>query len=354
VIALSHGGTTTFTSSSPSSELIAGTADGVVILKRDEGGEWKVTHRALAGKHVSSIVMPAPGLLFAGVFHDTVYLSRDGGRHWTERGDGIDRKHVYSLLAVPKGKGYRIYAGTQPAHLFYTEDEGAHWRELPALRAVPSVPRWNFPAPPHEAHVKHLVGDPADKSTLYACIEQGALMKSTDEGVNWREIEGVDEDVHFLSIDPDNAQRIYISSGVGCYGSLDGGDHWQRVTTPDHPVGGYPDTLVRQPGNPDALFLGAARHGPAVWRKTHRSDSRLCRSRDGGLTWEFPEAFPHDLTASIQALALEESGQSVSLYAGTTAGEILEGRDGGRSWRTIASGLAPISKFGLDRALQGL
>jgi hypothetical protein len=44
----------------------------------------------------------------------------------------------------------------------------------------------------------------------------------------------------------------------------------------------------------------------------------------------------------------------VSLYLGTTSGEILEGADGGGSWKTIAAGLPPISKYGLDRALQGI
>jgi photosystem II stability/assembly factor-like uncharacterized protein len=354
MIALSHGGTTTYSPQAPSRDLVAGTADGIVILDRDVGGEWRVAHRALSGLHVSAIVMPEPGVLFAGVFRDSVYMSTDSGRSWTPRGDGLGVKNVYSLLAVPKGNGYTLYAGTQPAHLFRSDDKGASWKELPGLREVPSLPRWNFPAPPHEAHVKHLVADPRDPSGLYACIEQGALLKSTDEGASWREMPDVDEDVHFLSIDPRDAQRMVISSGIGCYASDNGGAAWKRITTQDDPVGGYPDTLVRQPSDPDVMFLGAARGGPAVWRKTRRSDSHLCRSQDGGRTWEFPEAFPHDLVASIQAIALEESGRSVSLYLGTTSGEILEGADGGGSWKTIAAGLPPISKYGLDRALQGI
>jgi len=353
MIALSHGGTTTYRSSAASAELAVGTADGVVFLQRSGEAAWAVAHRALAGHHISSLISPEPGLIFAGVFQDAVHASADAGKTW-KRGEGIEPANVYSLLAVKRGPNYRIYAGTQPAHLFYSDDLGMSWTELSGLRAVPGVPRWNFPAPPHEAHVKHLVADHHDAQTMYACIEQGGLLKSVDAGVSWRELSGVDEDVHFLSIDPRDAQRLYISSGVGCYATSDGGRAWSRITTRDDPIGAYPDTLVRQPGNPDRMFLGAARVGPGEWRKTHRADARVCQSRDGGRTWAILDGFPRDIPASIEAMALEDCGESVSLFAGTTAGDVWASGNGGASWKVIAAGLAPISKYGHERALQGM
>lgn len=354
MIALSHGGTTSYSSAVASSELLVGTADGVVSLKKSGPGKWSVARQALSGVHISSIIFLKPDVIVAGAFHDSVYISTDGGINWSREGNGIRPENVYSLLAVWHGRKHRIYAGTQPAHLFYSDDLGKNWNELRALREVPSVSRWNFPAPPHEAHVKHIVGDPNNCSVLYACIEQGALLKSVDSGASWKELLGIDDDVHFLSIDPRDSSRMYASSGVGCYSTSDGGTSWEQITTPNHSVGGYPDTLVRQPGNPDIMFLGAARQGPAVWRRTRVSDSRLCRSRDGGRTWDFPDTFPSGLVASIQALAIEDHGQSVSIFFGSTAGEVRASENGGMTWQVIASGLAPISKFGLDRALRGI
>ena len=40
------------------------------------------------------------------------------------------------------------------------------------------------------------------------------------------------------------------------------------------------------------------------------------------------------------------------LAAGTTDGEVFYSEDGGNSWQTIASGLAPVSKGGHYRHLQ--
>jgi hypothetical protein len=53
-------------------------------------------------------------------------------------------------------------------------------------------------------------------------------------------------------------------------------------------------------------------------------------------------------------MARRLGGNGVSLFVGTTAGDVMASGDGGVSWKTIASQLAPISKYALDRALQGI
>lgn len=84
-----------------------------------------------------------------------------------------------------------MYAGTEPAHLLYSDDLGLHWTEQLSLQSLPSVPHWTFPAPPFQAHVKHINFAPNDPSTIYACIEVGALLRSRDSGETW-------EDLHTL------------------------------------------------------------------------------------------------------------------------------------------------------------
>ena len=354
-IALSHGGTTTFGGVAPAHRLLVGTADGVVVLERNGAPDhWDVVRRALPGCHVSALVTPRPGLVVAGVFHDTVYVSDDDGDTWEHRGAGIAPANVYSLAALPHNGAVRLYAGTEPAHLFVSDDVGASWRELPGLRAVPSVPRWMFPAPPHDAHVKHIVPDPGAADVLYACIEQGALLRTRDGGASWHELSGFDEDVHFLVLDPRDSRRMYMSGGNGCYASADAGATWTQRTSRTHAVGAYPDTLVLWPRDPEVMFLGAAAGDPAVWRKTGHAGSQVCQSRDGGLTWTALPGFPRGMAAAIEAMTLADVGGTVSLYVGTTAGDVVASEDGGASWRTIASGLPAIAKFGHDRALMGV
>ena len=43
-------------------------------------------------------------------------------------------------------------------------------------------------------------------------------------------------------------------------------------------------------------------------------------------------------------MSLEHWGDSFSLFAATTGGEVYASDDGGEQWSRIASGLAPISK----------
>src|SRR5207253_6829722 len=74
-----------------------------------------------------------------------------GARGWSfffQAEDGIRDGHVTGVqtCALPI---------SEPAHLFYSDDLGRGWQELPALRSV-DTSRWSFPAPPNVAHTKHI------------------------------------------------------------------------------------------------------------------------------------------------------------------------------------------------------
>src|SRR5207244_6296076 len=188
-IGLSHGGSNIYSSTEQTHQVWVATKDGIVLVEHADDGQWRVAHRALRGLHISSIIFePKSRMMLAGAFFGSVHASSDGGKSWERRETGLTVHDVYSLAsAVVEGKA-RIYAGTEPAHLFYSDDLGLHWTELPGLRAVPSAPTWSFPAPPHIAHTKFITFDPRDSNTIYACIEQGALLKSTDAGQSWAEL----------------------------------------------------------------------------------------------------------------------------------------------------------------------
>ena len=87
--------------------------------------------------------------------------------------------------------GVRIFAGTEPAHLFCSDDLGHNWAELPALRSG-DTSQWNFPGPPHIAHTKHIAFHPHDPDTLFVSVEQGGLLKSADSGRTFEVVRGMD------------------------------------------------------------------------------------------------------------------------------------------------------------------
>ncbi len=360
-IGLSHGGSTIYSSPSPSREVQVGTTEGVVMIERDAGGPgWHVVHRALADRHISAIIMePESGLAFAGVFHGGVHASADGGRTWERRDNGLAVRNVGCLASARLPRGVRLYAGTEPAHLFCSDDLGLNWRELPALRSVPRVPWWFSPAPPFLPHTKHITIDPEDPNTLYVSIEVGGLLKSADSGETWQEVPSEFMDVHRAVIDPRDTNHMYTPAGPqppadvdGLWVTLDGGSTWERLTTKGHEMGGYLEGLVLRPQQPETMFMGASVRVPREWLDTHFAGSSIARSRDGGRTWEvLRNGLPDRLPSSIEALCLEDWGESCSVFAGTTDGEVFSSDDGGDHWSPIISGLAPISKEGHYRTL---
>ena len=83
-IALSHGGSTIYSSPTPSKEVLVGTREGVVTIARAVSGpEWREMNRAITDKHISAIIKePESGLTFAGAFHGSVHASADDGKTW--------------------------------------------------------------------------------------------------------------------------------------------------------------------------------------------------------------------------------------------------------------------------------
>ncbi len=353
-IALSHGGTTIYSSTESSNQILIGTREGAITIERDTAKtEWRVAHRAMIDKHLSAIVKePESGLTFAGAFHGGVHVSADDGKSWQARDNGMTQDNVYSLAAKKINGRVRVFAGTEPAHLFVSDDLGMNWTELPNLRAVPSVPKWSFPAPPHVGHVKHINFDPDNPTTMYASIEVGGLLRSTDGGEHWEEFADLYEDVHRLMIHPSNGKFLYAVTGRGLYARPQAGASWEQWTRREDEIGGYPDGFVFRPSDPKLMLMTAAHDAPGSWRTSHFAGARISRSKDGGKSWEIlKNGLPDRLQASIEAFCLEEAGSSTAIYAATTAGEVICSDDLGDSWQVIVKGLPPISKAGHYRAL---
>lgn len=344
---LSHGGTTIYTSRTPSREVLVGTVEGVFTIRRSDNSEnWFVAGRALENCHISSLILEAKsGFIFAGVFHGGVWASPDGGRTWERCDESLAEKNVFTLASRFLEGRVRLFAGTEPAHLFFSDDLGKSWRELPALRSVDSLPTWTYPAEPHLAHVKHVNFAPRDARTLFVSIEQGGLLKSTDDGESWQDLHIPHPDVHRTLIDPRTPNKIMVTGGGGLWVTLDGGKTWENWAPTEHEIGGYPDQLVFLTSNFDTMFIAAAQKSPGIWRKERTSKTRISRSKDGGRTWEVLSGGLQDLMQpSVEAMAVEEAGENFALFAATTAGEVLYSRDGGNQWTTIIRGLPPISK----------
>ncbi|MGH8546251.1 MAG: WD40/YVTN/BNR-like repeat-containing protein, partial [Gammaproteobacteria bacterium] len=182
---VSPGGNNTFCLNSFPHQLLVGTSEGLFLLENcGEPTDWAISSRWLSESHIHAILMESSsGMLFAGIQKGGVLASSDFGRKWEKKVRGLKHEDVYTLnCAVVDGRPL-VYAGTEPPHLFVSEDLGGTWMDLEGLRSVPSAPKWHYPQPPNIGHVKQIVFEPENPKTLYACIEQGALLRSYDGGV---------------------------------------------------------------------------------------------------------------------------------------------------------------------------
>ena len=119
-VSVSPNGKNYYESSSPSNEVLVATLNGIVSLSRSgPGAEWQESRRMLEGKHAGAIaVEPRSGTIFAGAHKGGLWASADSGKTWERRDSGIESDDIYGLNCVEAGNEVRIYAGTEPAHLY--------------------------------------------------------------------------------------------------------------------------------------------------------------------------------------------------------------------------------------------
>jgi photosystem II stability/assembly factor-like uncharacterized protein len=345
-ICLSHGGQSVYAGSSPAKDLLVATIDGVVLLHREgQDCPWVVTRKRLEGRHIIALAIePDTGTVFATMHNGGIAASEDFGETWQFRNQGIESENVYCITCSRAGDKVRLYVGTEPAHLYVSEDLGRSWRELSSLRTVPSVAKWTFPAPPHEAHVKNVAVDPTNPDKVYACIEQGGLFKSADGGETWKELQGFNDDCHRLFIRPSNPEELILPTGYGFYRSADGGDTWEDTSDRISRIG-YPDPLVFNPLQENLMFLAGAEADPFHWMQNKSANPRIARSRDGGETWEvLGNGMPEHLNANFEAMTLEAWNGGCTVYAGNTDGDIYISDDEGETWVKAVQGIPPLSK----------
>ena len=361
IACLSPNGQNLCNGSEPPTRLLVATLKGINLLERDgPGAAWTDRGRTLDGHHCSSIMIePKRGGVFAGMHSGGLYYSADGGETWELRMNGITIDHVFSVGYAHHGEKIVLYAGTEPASMFRSDDYGASWTEQPGIKNTEGRDKWSFPTPPHIAHTKAMTIDPRDPNVIYAGVEQGDLLKTVDGGANWFVIDDFSKptdwtyrDIHQLVVHPADSKELYLTTGMGLYRSYDAGKTFELILDNEFCIG-YPDHIFVSPLDSDTMFMSGAGANPGTWRTSHRSGATIVRSRDRMRTnVEMRNGLPEDQRANFEAMSLAAYPGAFTLFAGNTDGEVYASEDEAEHWTRIATGLAPVSKQGHYRQLQ--
>jgi len=352
---LSPNGQESSEGAGPATRLMVGTLEGVATLRRDgPGAPWRSAGRSLADRHVGALVYePVSGKLFAGAHADGgLWVSDDGdGSKWRPLTTGLDRPHVYSLAARHDGDRVTLFLVTSPAALYRSDDLGESWTELANIRDVPDTDKWTFPPPPHIPHVKQITFHPTRPGTIFVLVEQGALLRSTDDGASWVELASYSDpgelayrDVHRLRINPENPDNFYLATGEGLYRSDDAGASWEHLMQRGDRIG-YPDFLYFDPDDNGTIYMGGSYRNPRVWYEKGIAESAVLRSTDRGRSWlELDHGMPKPVVGAFEAMTLHRWDGGMMLAVGTATGEVYASEDRGATWNCIADDVTPVSK----------
>ncbi|MBV9602774.1 MAG: hypothetical protein JOZ87_38780 [Chloroflexi bacterium] len=313
--------------------LLIGTPEGAFRAEVN-GGEPRVEALGLA--EVGGLRCPLvvdrqnPNVLFAGTATAGVLRSDDGGRSWRAINNGLSKQEVWWLEQHPVTG--ELWAGTSPASMFKSEDGGAHWRECDQVPALPRVPEWTFPQPPHIPHVKHISLRAEDPADILAAVEEGWLIRSRDGGATWHNLtEGTEFDSHTAYFMPDDPRIIISTSGSGVYRSEDGGASFSASDSGLDRR--YMAHLVVNASKPHRVFTAAASVPPPGWSRPEGARSAIYRSADQGKTWtRLTGGLPEDIAAAPRAVA-GDAHDPDAVCIGMTDGTVWLTEDGGDSFR---------------------
>jgi photosystem II stability/assembly factor-like uncharacterized protein len=280
--------------------------------------------------------------VYVGTLDSGLYASEDGGVTWRNDTDGLGDRRVLSVAVSPSDRESGtavVYAGTEPSNLYRSEDGGHRWQRLPALRDLPSEPRWSFPPRPWTHHVRTIALHPTDPDWLAVGIELGGVMRSLDRGASWIDHNPqAHSDAHELLTHPLAPDRVYEAAGQGIARSENRGESWSKLE--DGLDRHYAWAQAIDPGDPDLWYVAVSR-SPFAAHGEGDGQAHLWRSHGDG--WAAVDGWGDspELRRMPYALAtLPEHPHR--LLVGLRGGTLLMTDDAGDSWSRLALELDDI------------
>jgi photosystem II stability/assembly factor-like uncharacterized protein len=321
------------------------------------GGEWHGAGvwRSADDGHTWTLAKLTTGVVDRWAANDAEFAASIG---WTADPPPFTDQfsQVWSLGRI----GSRVYAGTKPAVLLASDDDGMTWSLVEGLTNHPSASDWTPGAAGLVLHT--IVADPGNPQKVWVGISSAGVFATEDGGQTWERRNALahpdaspQDDhpaapregqtglcVHHLVRADGEADLLYQQNHQGVWRSSDGGRSWNDITE------GLPSTFgfgIRvHPRDPQTIWT-VPLNGDSAGRFPPDAAAAVWCSRDGGASWSAQrDGLPQQscfFTVLRQGMA-GDRGEPAGVYFGTNTGSVFASRDEGRTWDEIARHLPTI------------
>ena len=343
-------------------ELLVGSKKGLFILRGARGCPLDTIDRRFPGEAVEYAIRdPRTGRYFASVtngqFGPRVFFTDDPTGEWQQsdgpRFEDADASVERVWIIQPGEEDGLVYAGVDPGALFESRDGGMTWELNRPLFEDPSRSEWGPGAGGMMVH--SICPWPGDASRLAIGISAVGVFLTEDGGRSWEVgTEGITARylpeealaqplgrcVHNMHRAPSQPERLFMQFHGGVYRSDDAGRTWISIAEGLPSDFGFP--IVIDPADPQAAYVFPM--NADIDRVTAEGRVRVYETRDGGASWvEHADGLPEQGYLTILRQAASHDGRSpLGVYFGATSGDVFGSSDAGRTWTSVASGLAPV------------
>lgn len=353
--------------------LAVGTRKGLFLARRPVGSrasaDWEFDGPHFPEQAVYAVAIdtrPTGGprlLVGADSSHwgPSVFRSSDLGASWQEPArpavrfpeeTGASLERLWQLYPAGADEPDVVYAGTEPAALFRSEDGGESFSLVRSLWDHPNRPEWQPGGGGLGLHT--VLAAPGDHQGLAVAVSAGGVYRSRDGGASWAPSnDGVQASfmpdphpvfgqcVHKIARDAERPERLYLQNHWGVYRSDDGGGSWTDIGAGLPSDFGFPVVAHPRRGGVAYIFpLNADSDRVPAERRC-----RVYRTEDAGESWQplsegLPQG-PHYGTVLRDALCTDDA-EPAGVYFGNRNGELYGSADDGDSWHQLAGHLPDV------------
>lgn len=339
---------------------VLATRKGLIVMKPTSSG-WDVERAHFDGVNVTYVATDSKRKeIWAGVNHGhwgpKLHVSKDKGKTFKElappkfpEGSKDTLKEFWAWARDSKG---RIYVGTAPAALFYSDDEGKTWTLNEAFANVPGRDKW-FAAATDGTCLHSILVDPRNDNHLVLAVSVGGALRSRDRGKTWQYIntgmkayfmpnpeDPVTQDPHLIEMCPAAPDVLWQQNHCGIFMSENQGEEWKDLSKSKGLKSPFGWAVIVDEKDPRIAYTI-----PALSDETRVPVQKklvVQKTSNGGKTWKaistgLPQKYCYDI---IYRHAFTKAQKN--MVFGSSTGHFYFSKNSGESWKQLKYQLPPI------------